>query len=219
MVSITAVLALLGLGLFSLRAQWQARERTELAQRFGQRIGSLETSLEYVATQPLHDITPYKQKLRAEMDSIRAEMKEVGSIAEGPGRFALGQGAMALHQYDEARAQLERAWKAGERRPEVAEALGLAYGRAYEQALSDADRAPTSEGQTRREEAERTYRKPAVRYLREGLLGAPYLSGFIALSEGRYTDAWVAAQRRPAVLPASGPTRRGRRSSKPRSTS
>jgi serine/threonine-protein kinase len=197
-VSLAAVLALLGLGLLSLRAEWRARERAELAQRFGQRIGSLETSLEYVATQPLHDITPYKAKLRAEMDSIRAEMRKIGAIAEGPGHFALGQGAMALRQYDEARAQLERAWRAGERRPAVAEALGLAYGRAYERALADADRSPAGEGQTRREEAERTYRRPAVDYLRQGLRGEPgsaHLAGLIALYEGRYDEALAASRR------------------------
>src|SRR5436305_2185258 len=196
-VSAAAVLSLLVLGAFRLRSAWRARERAELAQRFGQRIGSLETSLEYVATQPLHDITPYKRELRAEMESIRDEMRKPGRVAAGPGHFALGQGALALQQYDEARAQLERAWQAGERRPAVAEALGRAYGRAYERALSDADRAPTSEGATRREEAERTYRKPAVEYLREGLRGAPgspYLSGLIALYEGRYADALAAAR-------------------------
>jgi serine/threonine-protein kinase len=205
-VSAAALLALLGLGLFTLRAEWRARERAELAQRFGQRIGSFETSLEYVATQPLHDITPYKRRMEVEMGSIRAEMKKIGPTAEGPGFFALGQGSMALHRYDEARAHLERAWKAGEQGPEVARALGLAYGRAYERALSDADRAPASEGQTRREEAERTYRRPAVDYLRKSLAGSPgsrHLAGLIALYEGRYADALEAARKEPGSLPAA----------------
>ncbi|HEY4594617.1 MAG TPA: serine/threonine-protein kinase, partial [Thermoanaerobaculia bacterium] len=151
-VSITAVLALIALGAFSLHAQWQARERARLAQRFGQRIGSFKASMEYVATQPLHDITPYKRQLQAEMDSIRAEMKQIGPIAEGPGRFALGQGYLSLHQYDPARDQLERAWKADERGPEVAEALGLAFGLSYERSLASADRSPSSETRFRLEE-------------------------------------------------------------------
>jgi len=199
-VSAAAVLALLALGLLSLRAQWQARERAELAQRFGQRIGSFRTSMEYVAAQPLHDITPYKQELRAEMDSIRAEMRKIGPIAEGPGKFALAQGYLTLHQDDAAREHLEHAWRMGEQGPDVAEALGLAYGRAYERALNDADRSPASEGPTRREEAERTYRRPAVDYLRKALADSPgehHLDGLIALYEGRYGDALGSARRVP----------------------
>jgi tetratricopeptide (TPR) repeat protein/predicted Ser/Thr protein kinase len=202
-VSAAAVLALLLLGAYSLRAEWRARERAELAQRFGQRIGSFKTSMEYVATQPLHDITPYKRELRAEMDSIRAEMRKIGPIAEGPGHFALGQGYMALHQYEAAREHLEHAWRAGERGPGVAEALGLAYGRAYERALSEADRSPAAEGPNLREEAERTCRRPAVEYLRKGLAASPGLAGVIALYEGRYGEALEAARRPPASFPAA----------------
>jgi hypothetical protein len=192
LVSAAALLALVAVGAWSLRAQWRARERAELAQRFGQRIGSFRTSMEYVASQPLHDITPYKGELRAEMDSIRAEMKAIGPIAAGPGNFALGQGYLALHQDDAARERLRRAWAAGERGPEVAEALGRAYGRAYERALADADRSPATEGPSRREEVESTYRAPAVSYLREALAGTPgasHLAGLVALYEGRYADA------------------------------
>jgi predicted Ser/Thr protein kinase len=198
LVSAAAVLALLLLGAFSLRAQWQARERAELAQKFGQRIGSFKTSMEYVATQPMHDITPYKRELGAEMGSIRAEMRKIGPVATGPGSFALGQGYLVLHQDDLARAHLERAWAAGERGPDMAEALGLAFGRAYERALADADRSPSaSEEETRREEAERAYRDPALRYLREalaGVSGSSRLPGLIAFYEGRFADALAAAQ-------------------------
>jgi serine/threonine-protein kinase len=210
LVSAAAVLALLLLGAFSLRAQWQARERAELAQAFGQRIGSFKTSMEYVATQPLHDITPYKRQLREEMDWIRAEMKRLGPVAEGPGHFALGQGDLVLHQDGPAREHLRRAWRAGERGAEVAAALGLAYGRAYERALADAGRSPSSsEEETRREEAERTYRQPAVAYLRQALAGGRQgsgpssLGGVIAFYEGRYDDALAAAGRDPAAPQAA----------------
>src|SRR5436305_4576834 len=194
-VSAAAVLALVLVGTLSLRAGWQ---RAELAQRFGQRIGSFRTSMEYVATQPLHDITPYKRELRAEMDSIRAEMKAIGPVAAGPGNFALGAGYLALHQDDAARGRLRRAWEAGERGPQVAEALGLAFGRAYERGLADADRSLATEGPSRRQEAESTFRAPAVTYLRKALDGAPgssHLAGLIALYEGRYADALADAGR------------------------
>ncbi len=213
LVSAAAVVALVLLGAFSLRAQWKARERAELAQAFGQRIGSFKTSMEYVATQPLHDISPYKRQLREEMEWIRAEMKRIGPVAQGPGHFALGQGDLVLHQDGPAREHLRRAWRAGERGAEVAAALGLAYGRAYERALSDADRTPSSsEEETRREEAERTYRQPAVAYLRQALAGARpeagpsplgSLGGVIAFYEGRYDDALAAAGRDPAAPQAA----------------
>ncbi len=200
-VSAAAVLALAALGAVSLHAEWRARERAQLAQRFGQRIGSFKASMEYVATQPLHDITPYKRQLQAEMDSIRAEMRQIGPIAEGPGHFALGQGYLSLHQYDPARDQLERAWRADERGPEVAEALGLAFGRSYERSLADADRSPSSETRFRLEEIEHTYRDPALKYLRRALKGSPdasFLDGLIAYYEGRYGDALGAVRRDPS---------------------
>ncbi len=206
-VSAAAVLALVLVGALSLRAEWRARERAQLAQRFGQRIGSFRTSMEYVATQPLHDITPYKRELRAEMESIRAEMRKIGPLAVGPGSFALGQGYLVLHQDDLARADLERAWAAGERGPDVAEALGLAFGRAYERALSDADRSPNAaESETRREEAERAFRDPALRYLREALAGSPgsaSLAGLIAFYDGRYPNALAAARQDPSSSQAT----------------
>ncbi|HEV2846037.1 MAG TPA: serine/threonine-protein kinase, partial [Thermoanaerobaculia bacterium] len=127
-VSAAAAVALLVMGMLSLRAQWQARERAELAQRFGQRIGELEASLLYEAFLPLHDITPSKRRLRRELEAIRAEMKRIGPIAEGPGNYAIGQGHLALRQYESARTHLERAWKAGERSPELAAALGRTLG-------------------------------------------------------------------------------------------
>ena len=45
-VSIAAVIALLALGLLSLRAQWQARERARLAQRFGETLGAFKTKMD-----------------------------------------------------------------------------------------------------------------------------------------------------------------------------
>ncbi|HEX9942030.1 MAG TPA: protein kinase [Thermoanaerobaculia bacterium] len=199
LVSAAAVLALVVLGGLSLRAQWQARERAELAQRFGQRIGALEASMAFEASLPLHDLTPYKRRLRAEMDAIRAEMRRLGPIAAGPGHFALGKGHLALHQYESARDHLERAWNAGERGPNVAEALGLALGVSYEKTLVEAEGSPSApERQASREEAERTYRRPALDYLREAREKSPgsaYLDALIAFYERRYDAALAAARR------------------------
>ncbi|HKI03393.1 MAG TPA: protein kinase [Thermoanaerobaculia bacterium] len=198
-VSAAAILALATLGAFSLRAQWHAREKAELAQRFGQRIGALQASMGYESSLPPHDITPFKRKVRAEMAAIRAEMRTLGTLAAGPGHYSLGRGYLALHQYERARDHLQRAWQAGERGPDVAESLGLALGLSYERTLDDADGATSvPEGQARREEAERAYRRPALDYLREARAGSPdslYLKGLIALYEGRYAEALDATRR------------------------
>lgn len=206
-VSAIAAVALLALGGASLRAQWEARERAELAQRFGQRVGSLESSLRYEVLLPRHDMTPHKRKLRRELESIRAEMERLGRVAEGPGNYALGTIHLALHQVEPAREHLEEAWNAGERSPEVAEALGRALGRSYERSLADAVRSPQSPSEKRasREEIERTYRRPALDYLKEAARngqGSPYLSALIAFYEKRYSEAVARAREAYARAPA-----------------
>lgn len=196
-VSAAALVALLVLGAVSLRAQWQARERAELAQRFGQRIGELETSLLYEAFLPLHDITPRKRALHRELESLRAEMKRIGPIAEGPGNFALGQGYFSLRQYEVARDHLEKAWKAGERSPELAAALGRTLGLIYEDALADASlQTSSTERAARREEIERSYLQPALRYLRTAAQGSQdnHLAALLAYYEKHYPEAIVRAR-------------------------
>jgi predicted Ser/Thr protein kinase len=190
-VSVAAVLALTVLGALSFRALLRARERAELAQRFGQRIGELESSMTYEAFLPPHDITPHKRRLRAGLETLRSEMSRLGEIARGPGNFALGQGDLALHQYERARTHLERAWQAGERSPELALALGRTLAALYERTLADVSR------ETSRDEIERHYRLPALAYLRasgSAPPSSPYAAALLALFEGRYAAAKAAAR-------------------------
>jgi predicted Ser/Thr protein kinase len=194
-VSAAAVLALLVLGAFSVRQQMRARERAELAQRFGQRLGELESSMTYEAFLPRHDMTPHKRQLRREMDAIAGEMKRLGEVAAGPGNFALGQGYLALHQYETARMHLERAWQAGERSPEIAVSLGRALAASYERTLAEANL------QTSGEEIDRNYRLPALAYLAATAKDShtsPYTMALVAYFERRYPEA--AAQAHQAYL-------------------
>jgi serine/threonine-protein kinase len=191
-VSVAAVLALAILGAFSMRQQMRARERAELAQRFGQRLGELESSMMYEAFLPRHDITPHKQRLRREMDAIAGEMKRLGEIAAGPGNFAIGQGYLALHQYETARMHLERAWQAGERSPEIAISLGRALAASYERTLAE------SNLQTSAEEIDRNYRLPALSYLAQTAKdsqSSPYTMALVAYFERRYPEAAAQAHR------------------------
>ena len=200
--ALTAVAAAAGLVLVVLagglvRVRMQSRERAELAQRFGQRVSDVEAGMRYAALLPRHDMTVAKRKLRRELEEIEKEMQSLGPLAEGPGSFALGKGYLALHQVETARDDLERAWKAGEQGPEVAAALGRALGFLFEKALVDVSRVRGDERQASREEADRTYRRPALSYLKEASRDAqssPYLAGLTAMYEGRYEEAVARAR-------------------------
>ena len=191
------VLAMLGV---SLRTAWLGRERAEVAQRFGQEVKEVESSLRLALLLPLHDTTAHKAAMRSRMERIRAEMEELGELARGPGHYALGQVHLALHEYEEARRHLEAAWTAGYREPEVAAALGSTLGHLYTRAITEAQVAPgTAERKAFLGEVQRAYREPAVTYLRESTaLGgsAPaYVEGLVALYEERYGDALAHASR------------------------
>jgi eukaryotic-like serine/threonine-protein kinase len=198
-VSAAACVALLLLGGTVLRTRWQARERAEMAQRFGQRVEELQSHMRYSAFLPRHDMRSAKRELRRELDEIRREMEQLGPLAEGPGNYALGQGYLALRQYETARRHLEKAWNAGEHRPEVAAALGRTLGFLYEKALADASRGRGADARkASREELSETYRRPALSYLKAGLRGeagrSPYLEALVASYEGRYDHAVARAR-------------------------
>lgn len=198
-VSAAACVTLLLSGGAVLRTRWQAREKAELAQRFGQRVEELQSHMRYSAFLPRHDMRSAKRELRRELDEIRREMEQLGPLAEGPGNYALGQGYLALRRYETARSHLERAWNAGEHRPEVAAALGRTLGFLYEKALVEASHGRTADvRQASREELGKTFRRPALSYLKEGLRGdtgsSPYLEALVAFYEGRYDQAVAKAR-------------------------
>jgi predicted Ser/Thr protein kinase len=199
MVSAAACVALLVLGATVLYTRWQAGERAEMAQRFGQRAEKLQSHMRFSAFLPRHDMRPAKRELRRQLDEIREEMKRLGPLAEGPGNYALGQGYLVLRQHEDARRHLEKAWKAGERQPEVAAALANALFSLHEKALVEASRSRTAGARKAlREELDKTLRQPALAYLREGLRGearpSPYLEALLAFHEKRYDEAAAKAR-------------------------
>ncbi len=199
-VSAAAVAALLGAGLAAARAEWQARERAALAQRFGQRVKDLEATMRYTALLPRHDVRQDKARLRREIAAIGAEMERLGAMAEGPGHAALGRAYLALHQHDLAYAHLQRAWSAGQRGPEVATAMGRVLGARFEAALVEASRGRGGEARSAaRQELGRNLLRPAIAFLREGAADAgaasPYVAGLIAFYQGRHAAAVANARR------------------------
>ncbi|HUF77575.1 MAG TPA: protein kinase, partial [Thermoanaerobaculia bacterium] len=199
--------------LVSLRTAWVGRERAEVAQRFGQEVEEVESSLRLALLLPLHDTTAHKAALRARMAGIRTEMARLGELAGGPGHFALGQAHLALHDYEEARRHLEAAWTSGFREPEVAAALGSVFGHLYTRAITEAQVASgTAERKAFLSEVQRTYREPAVSYLRESSArsgsASAYVEGLVALYEERYADALAHARRAAEEQPSLVEARR-----------
>ena len=196
-VAAAALLVLVVSGVEIVRTRWQARERAELAQRFGQRVESLEARLRIEAFLPRHDVTAAKGRLRRELETIQEEMRRLGPVAEGPGHFALGQGYLALHQDELAREHLERAWASGERTPEVAAALGLVFASFVDKILANPGFSPALDP----DQVRNRYRTPALSYLKEAARGShpsspasPYLLGLIAYHEGRDAEAIARAR-------------------------
>jgi serine/threonine-protein kinase len=196
LVSAALVLLVAGLvgGAYALHARTVAAEQARLAHAFGQEVERNDAVARYAALLPLHDTRKERATIEARMKELETRIAALGGAAEGPGRYALGRGYLVLERPAEARRELERAWKAGYRAPEVSYALGLALGQLYQRALSELP--PADDQQTealRRADLARDLREPALAYLK-GAVGlqseAPeYVEGLIALHERRWQQA------------------------------
>ncbi len=192
-VAAAAAVAAVLLGLW-LRSEWRSSERAGLAQRFGQEVERMEGTLRQAYLLPLHDTRREKALVRARMRAVEAEVARLGGVARGPGRYAVGRGHLALHEIDAAREDLEAAWQAGYRGPEVAYALGQALGASYRDRLAQIATVASVEARAARaRELERRYRTPALAYLASaGKTSEPpavYVEGLIAFYERRYDVA------------------------------
>jgi len=199
-VIVASSLAVLVLGAIAARSEWRARERAAVAQSLGQKIKEIESIMRVAVLLPLHDTRREKALVRRRMQEIAREMEKVGSPAQGPGHYSLGRGHLALRDFDRAREELQAAWKAGYRGPEVRLALGAALGELFRRGREEASNlANPALRQESIRQAERRYRDPALAYLRASHdapgLAADYVEGLIAFYEGRYPDALERARR------------------------
>jgi eukaryotic-like serine/threonine-protein kinase len=181
-------------GVFALHARRAAEEQARLAHAFGQEVERNDAVARYAALLPLHDTRKERQTIEARMKELEARIGTLGDAAEGPGRYALGRGYLTLERPAEARRELERAWKAGYRAPEVSYALGMAFGELYRRALSELPPADDKETEAlRRATLARDLREPALAYLKAAgstQSEAPeYVEGLIALHERRWQQA------------------------------
>jgi serine/threonine-protein kinase len=192
-----ALVAAGGLGTVSYQQRRDAAERARLAQQLGQEVAQMESGLRYAHLAPLHDTRLERERMRARMKDLELRMAKLGPIAEGAARYALGRGHLALREWDAARRDLEAAFAAGQRAPEVRYALGQTLGALYQAALAEAER-DASTRDTKRKELERTLRDPALDHLRAAkaaeMESPEYAEGLIALYERRWENALAKAQ-------------------------
>ncbi len=164
--------SLVGMGtlaVWGLRTRLRARTQALSAQRFGQMAERLEGFWRQALLLPAHDLRAEEALVRQQMGLIGSEMRGLGREAQGPGHFALGRACLALGRFEEARKELEAAWGAGYRPPELSLALGEALGSLYEAGMAQARGIPSKEVRRAREEAlRRELGDPALQRLREG---------------------------------------------------
>ncbi len=173
---------------------WRASSRERLARELTGQVKEVEALARHAYLTRRHDIRPLHDQLLRRMDLVRGRMARGGSQARGPGNYALGWGYLVLGRTETARGYLDQAWRSGDREPEVAYALGLAYSNLYRRELEAARRIEDAEERAKKEETARVQlRDPALDFLKlaqsSEAASAQYLSGLIAYFEGRYQDA------------------------------
>jgi len=190
--TIVALSLVLGGGWLNSRAQ--SASRAEAAQRFGQSVERLDNLLRLSHTIPLHEVTSVREHLSDRAETLEEQLPRMDEWSRGPARYALGRVYLSLGRIQPALRQLKAAWQGGYRQPEVAYALGLAYGRLYRAGLEALEGQRDGERRRAREaELIHQYRDPAIDFLGragEGSDGASqYGDALIALYERRHEEA------------------------------
>lgn len=188
------LLAVLLLAAAAVRERIVAGRQSAAAQEFGQQVKEIESILRYAHVVPLHDLRPEKAAVRKRIEFLQSEVRRLGSFAEAPGNYAVARGYMALGQYETARTHLDRAWASGYRRPDVAYALGLAYGNLYKERQEQVRGIQNAKA---REEAMRRiagqFRDPALDYLRLGAAVASESADYVRALIAYYERDWEKA--------------------------
>ena len=180
-----SLVALVVLAALAAHARWTAAQQAQVAQRFGQDVERVVGRLERAFLLPLHDIGPEARHVRERLAEIEAELDRLPQPLRALGESAIGRGHLALGEPVATREHLERAWRLGERSPQTAWALGLAFAELYRDAVQDANGYRTAE---LREETLRRLdvelRAPARDYLEQSAGGTEhqaYLAAHLAL--------------------------------------
>ncbi len=180
--------AILGGGWLNSRADAAAQARA--AQQFGQTVQRMDTMLRVAHLLPLHDVSPVRAEVQAMIDNLRQKLPSMPRRSRAVGHYAIGRGLLDLGQDEQALKALDKAWISGYQEPQAAYALGLAYGRLYENARARAMSLPDkNERQQELAQARTMFLDPALHYLHEGAAtGAEstvYGEAMLAFYEGK----------------------------------
>jgi predicted Ser/Thr protein kinase/tetratricopeptide (TPR) repeat protein len=190
-VGLSAVVLALGWGL-SVRQEVNQRER--FTRQFTELAMYVESLARYSALAPMHSLAGDRSLAHAAMEALAADIEAAGPVADAPGHYALGRAYLALDDYDHAEGHLEAAWQSGLREPRLAYGLALVKGHRYRTALVEAKRIDgAAQRAARIHEIERSFRAPALEYLRlcAGAMAPSrdYVAALSAYYEGRTDDA------------------------------
>jgi serine/threonine-protein kinase len=185
--------ALAAVGGVVVESRLSAARRTRAGVELGAASREMESWMRMQRLLPAHDLVPAYEGVRSRMRAIDERYRQLGAVADGPAHYALGRGHMELSEYDAARADLEAAWRAGYRAPEVAYALGRTLSALYEDARYDLSSVGGEAHAAGQRESERRLRDPAIVYLRaarDGGVESPGLvEALIAYDEYRWEEA------------------------------
>jgi serine/threonine-protein kinase len=194
-VALLAALISTGLVGWLVKTRLDARRVALLAARFGREATELEASLRVAALMPEHDVTRDRDAARQRLRLLADEVTQAGPLAAGPGAYALGRGYLAVGAPESARAELERAWAAGTRSPDVAYALGATWERLWE---NDHDEAAREAADERDRQREREARRHAGEWLAQAgnasVISAELLEAKVAYVADKLPEARKQAQ-------------------------
>lgn len=178
----------------------RSRAEAEVAREVGLELTLISKILDHAYSTPLHDVREEEDRVLERLEGLRRGMEGRGREAVGPVRYALGRGLLLLGASEEALVELDAAWNAGYRLPEVAYARGEARLALLREAQNEIARLP-DEGlrESRYREADERLGRPALADLRAAT-GAdvdsiPLLEARLAYLDGRKEDALKAAER------------------------
>jgi serine/threonine-protein kinase len=190
-VAAAALLSTLALVGWVVKVRLDARRLAALAERFGGVATEIEQHMRLAALLPEHDINIDRRALSKRLTALEEEVARAGPIAEGTGHHAIGRGLLALGELEAARAELERAWAAGDRRPEVAAALGNVWERLWER---DRDEASREGADPDDKKSERSARARTAEWLKLAR-GAPHLDAELLEAKIDYVEERMEAAR------------------------
>jgi serine/threonine-protein kinase len=201
-----ALVAAVVLPLRELRSRKLSQKQAAWAVTFGAEAERNDAIARYASLLPLHDPSPELALIADDLLSLEARLHGLAKVAEGPGRYALGRGYLAIDRPDDAKRELDRAWKIGFRAPEVSYVRGLTESELYRRGLLELERVDDkSRREELRQELTKKHRDVALAQLKAatGLSWAvpSFVEALIARHEQRWADALDKARLAEARVP------------------